>query len=64
MVHHIENPLAIMNVYVQSQMYLCDFVCVFKGEREQEGEGFYSPVFPCMYESQRVHVCVCVSEWM
>lgn len=48
-------------------VYVTLCACVFKGEREQEGEGFYSPVFPCMwwYESQFalcVYACVCV--WM
>lgn len=65
MAHHIENLLAIMNVYVQSEMYLCDFVCVWRRERVSAGgrrRGIYSPVFLCTwwYESQ----CVCVCVWM
>lgn len=58
MVHHIENLLAIMNVYVQSEMYLCDFVCVLKeriGESESEGEGFIALFF---YARDGMNVCV------
>lgn len=55
------NLLAIMNVYAQSEMYLCDFACVFEGEweREREEEGFIA-LF--VYARDRMNLSVCV--WM
>lgn len=64
-----------LKIHLLLWTYMCNLkcidvtlsVCVFKGEREREGERFYSPVFPCMwwYESRRaLYVCACVCVWM
>ena len=44
-------------IYVQSQTYLCDFVCVFEGESEREG---FIALFFYARDGMNLRVCVCV----
>ncbi len=60
MVRHMENLLAIMNVYVQSEMCLCDFsLCLKERESESRTEKGFIALFFYARDAMNLTVCVC-----
>ena len=57
MVHHMENLLAIMNVYMCNLKRIYVTLCVFEGESEREG---FIALFFYARDGMNLRVCVCV----